>query len=136
MTGKYKSQYAWTNCSIVIRTQVNILLDALREVLGESLVGTYLHGSFHVTLNRGICLHGKPIEEVFPLVPLQYYIASIVGDFEDARDGRTTMPVYFILNACRVYAYLLEGSIFSKDEGGAWGIRSLPKEFRAIICFC
>jgi len=46
MTGKYKSQYAWTNCSIVIRTQVNILLDALREVLGESLVGIYLHGSF------------------------------------------------------------------------------------------
>ena len=39
------SQYAWTNCSIVIRTQVNILLDALREILGENLVGIHLHGS-------------------------------------------------------------------------------------------
>jgi len=43
------------------------------------------------------------------------------------------MPVYFTLNACRVYAYLLEGSIFSKDEGGAWELRSLPEDFRAII---
>jgi len=86
-----------------------------------------------VTLVRGICLFGKPVKEVFLPVPACYYIASIVGDFADAREGRLTMPVYFILNACRVYAYLLDGSIFSKDEGGSWGLLTLPGEYHSII---
>ena len=42
-------------------------------------------------------------------------------------------PLYFILNACRVYAYLLDGSIFSKDEGGSWGLRILPGEYHSVI---
>ena len=42
-------------------------------------------------------------------------------------------PLYFILNACRVYAYLLDGSIFSKDEGGSWGLHTLPGEYHSVI---
>ena len=92
-----------------------------------------LAAHFTIVLNRGVCLLGKPVKEVFPPVPARYYIASIVGDFADARDARLTMPVYFILNACRVYAYLLDGSILSKDEGGAWGLLTLPGEYHNVI---
>jgi streptomycin 3"-adenylyltransferase len=42
-------------------------------------------------------------------------------------------PVYYILNACRVYAYLREGRICSKDEGGAWAAGILPKAFQGIV---
>jgi Domain of unknown function (DUF4111) len=56
-----------------------------------------------------------------------------VGDFADARDARSTKPFYFILNACRVYAYLFDGSIFSKDEGGSWGLLTLPGEYHSVI---
>ena len=92
-----------------------------------------LAAHFTIVLNRGICLLGKPVKEVFPLVPARCYIASIVGDFADARDARSTKPFYFILNACRVYAYLLDGSIFSKDEGGFWGLLILPGEYYSVI---
>ena len=228
------SQYTWATCPDTVRTQIDTLLDALQEILGENLVGVYLHGSlamgsfnsersdidllvvtkqgmtveikrriaellldhslvstpkeisfliepdlrsyqhpmpfdfhyseswrkryqkelsngdwmkwndtlrkdvdlaahFTVTLSRGICLFGKPIQEVFPPVPAEYYIASIVRDFQDARDRRTQNPVYFVLNACRIYAYLLEGSIFSKDEGPMWAVRVLPGELRDVV---
>lgn len=84
-----------------------------------------------VTRKRGICLYGKP--GVLPDVPAHYYSASIMSDYEDARDAKAKMPVYFVLNTCRVYAYLLEGSIFSKDEGGVWVLRSLPEELRGVV---
>jgi len=86
-----------------------------------------------VTLARGICLFGKPIKEVFPAVPAQYYTASIVDDFQWGRNRIADNPLYFILNACRVYAYLLDGRIFSKDEGGSWGLLTLPGEYHSVI---
>lgn len=42
-------------------------------------------------------------------------------------------PVSFVLNACRVWAYLAEGLIFSKDEGGGWALRALPDEFKPLV---
>jgi len=86
-----------------------------------------------VTLARGICLFGKPIKEVFPAVPAQYYVAAIVDDFQWGRNRIADNPLYFVLNACRVYAYLLDGSIFSKDEGGSWGLLTLPGEYHGVI---
>ena len=87
-----------------------------------------------VTRKRGICLYGKL--EVLPDVPAHYYSASIMSDYVDARDARDAkakMPVYFALNACRVYAYLSEGTIFPKDEGGVWALHSLPEELRGVV---
>ncbi len=37
------------------------------------------------------------------------------------------------MNACRVYAYLREGRICSKDESGVWAVSVLPQEFREIV---
>lgn len=86
-----------------------------------------------VTRARGICLSGKPILEVLPPVPPAFYAASIVGDFNDALAQYQHMPVYFTLNACRVLAYLREGHIFSKDEGGTWGLQTLPTALHGVI---
>ena len=86
-----------------------------------------------VTLKRGISLYGKSIQDAIPAIPGQFYSASILEDYKDARAARLKMPVYFVLNACRVYAYLQEGSIFSKDEGGAWALRMLPQELCGIV---
>lgn len=70
---------------------------------------------------------------MLPDVPPEYYAASIVSDFDDANAQRQTAPVYFILNACRVLAYLREEHIYSKDEGGMLGLQALPTEFHGII---
>lgn len=86
-----------------------------------------------ITRSRGRCLWGTPIESVFPAVPREHYVASISGDFEWARDRMVEVPVYFVLNACRILWYLREGAISSKDEAGEWGMRCLPEPFPAGV---
>jgi predicted nucleotidyltransferase len=84
----------------------------------------------HVTLlrERGLVLHGPPIADVFPPVPRHDYLASILADYDDARDNLAENPAYAILNMARVYRFLTDGTVVSKDEAGAWALSVLPKE--------
>lgn len=107
--------------------------DTWRSWNDETRCDPDLAAHITVTRARGICLHGKPILEVLPPVPPAFYIASIVGDFHDALAERQHMPVYFTLNTCRVLAYLREGHIYSKDEGGVWGLQTLPAELHGVV---
>ena len=43
------------------------------------------------------------------------------------------IPVYFVLNACRIHAYLAQKLICSKDEGGVYGLDALPLSFRPLL---
>jgi predicted nucleotidyltransferase len=86
-----------------------------------------------VTLARGLGLWGPPPAEVFPPVPAIDYADSILGDFRWGRDLLGVNPVYFVLNACRVRAYLEEGQVLSKDEGGEWGLRCLPPPQAGLV---
>ena len=89
----------------------------------------------HITITRarGICLLGRPIAQVLPPVPRQDYIASIWDDFLWARARAAENPPYFILNACRIAAYLLDGRLCSKEEAGAWALNALPEDFHSPI---
>ncbi|WP_066499199.1 aminoglycoside adenylyltransferase domain-containing protein [Abyssisolibacter fermentans] len=78
-----------------------------------------------ITIERGRCLFGKPIREVFQSIPKKYYVESIMGDIENAAEGIINNPIYYVLNLCRVLCYLKEGTICSKAEGGKWGINNL-----------
>lgn len=86
-----------------------------------------------VTINRGICLFGKSINEVFEPIPEKYYIESIMNDIASAKECIVDNPVYFILNLCRVLCYLKEGAICSKKEGGEWGYMNPPSRHKNII---
>ncbi|MCA1042101.1 DUF4111 domain-containing protein [Bacillus infantis] len=66
--------------------------------------------------------------DVFPLIPHSFYTSSIIGDFNDCLENIFDEPVYCTLNLIRVYLYLREGLISSKQEAGNWGLSSLPKE--------
>ena len=89
----------------------------------------------HVTITkaRGICLVGAPIAQIFPDVPKADYLASILGDIQDAFDSILDNPVYAILNACRVDAFLQAGLICSKQEGGEWTLATAPLEVQPAI---
>jgi hypothetical protein len=86
-----------------------------------------------ITRARGICLLGQPIDQTFPPVPARDYLAAIWDDFLWARARASNNPPYFVLNACRVAAYRLEGRICSKEEGGVWGLQNVPEPFRNLI---
>jgi len=50
------------------------------------------------------------------------------------------LPMYTILNLCRVLYYLKEDVICSKKEGGQWACSNLPKEYiktveKALNCY-
>lgn len=89
----------------------------------------------HITVlrQRGRTLYGPPIPDVFPPVPHADYVASIMDDVASALDALVDDPVYGILNACRTLAYLRTAQVYSKDEGGAWGIEHLPEELRSCV---
>jgi predicted nucleotidyltransferase len=81
----------------------------------------------------GIVLVGKPSAETLPVVPEQTVRDSLIAATLVARDERMRDLVSFVLNACRTLAYLREGTLISKDEGGVWGETHLPEQYSALI---
>lgn len=86
-----------------------------------------------VIIHRGICLYGKEIKEVFSNIPRRYYIDSIRTDIEEATNEIIENPIYITLNLCRVLYYLKESSICSKFEGGEWGLKIIPIQYKKIV---
>ena len=98
-----------------------------------------LHGTdkdlaahFTVISTVGVTWYGKDKKEVFSPVPKEYYLDSIINDISDAVEDISANPVYFILNLCRVYAYIADNIILSKEQGGLWGIKNIP-QYKSII---
>lgn len=95
----------------------------------------------HFTVIRRSCivLCGAPASQVFGDVPRECYLRSIKADVENAETEILASPVYIILNLCRVMAYIEEGVVLSKRDGGEWGVAHTgahaPLIRRALDCY-
>jgi streptomycin 3"-adenylyltransferase len=89
----------------------------------------------HVTVlrTRGERLCGAEIDAVFGEVPRAAYVDSLMCDIASAEEDIADNPVYVTLNLCRVLAYLMEGSVLSKAEGGTWGLTHLPEKYHPLL---
>lgn len=85
-----------------------------------------LAAHFTVTAHVGRVLCGLPVAEVFGPVPRSAYVDSILADVEDAAMTPQAHPAYLTLNLCRVLAYLTDGLVLSKRQGGEWALTHLP----------
>ena len=92
-----------------------------------------LAAHFTVIRNRGRCLYGLPVSEVFGEVPERDYLDSIRTDVSGAKEEIGENPMYLILNLARVLAYLKEKTVLSKQEGGLWGLQNLPGQYHPLI---
>lgn len=92
-----------------------------------------LAAHFTIIINRGKCLYGVPIKDVFDDVPVQDYIDSIWNDIADAEEEITDDPMYLILNLARVLAYMKNGLVLSKKEGGEWALNNIPEKYHSLI---
>jgi streptomycin 3"-adenylyltransferase len=93
------------------------------DLTDDNKVDADLAAHLTITKARGVALYGEPIEVVFPDIPTQQYTDSIVADAKSILDDMTSDPVYNVLNLCHVWAYLEEGKITSKKEGGEWALQ-------------
>ena len=89
----------------------------------------------HLTVvkHRGVCLHGKPIDEVFGSIQKSYFIDALIYDIEDAKEKVVKDPVNVTLNLCRTLYFLRRGFIGSKLEGGYWCESHLPAEHQGLV---
>lgn len=92
-----------------------------------------LAAHFTIICQRGKCLYGSPIEEMFAEVPEYDYMDSIYSDIAEAPEEIAGNTMYVALNLARVLAYLTEGMILSKKEGGEWALKNLPEEFHSLV---
>jgi predicted nucleotidyltransferase len=80
---------------------------------------------------RGRCLRGAPIAEVFPEVPARDVLDSISRDLRwAAANGR---DVYGVLNACRALAYLADKRFLSKAEAARSAADELSPADRDLV---
>ena len=100
------------------------------EQTGEGLAAT-----FTVIKRVGIVICGAQIENVFGAVPHEAYLDSICGDVagSSGKEDIAEFPEYIILNSCRVYAYIKDGLVLSKEQGGKWGLANLPEKYHNVI---
>lgn len=88
---------------------------------------------FTITKKRGITWSGLPINEVFSEIPKEMYAKSLLYDFNDLDKNIVSNTIYGILNACRTIAYLKDGLVLSKKEGGEWAMENFDKQYFDIL---
>ncbi|WP_226673436.1 aminoglycoside adenylyltransferase domain-containing protein [Rossellomorea aquimaris] len=115
------------------RYEHDLLMGTYEFINGNSNTDPDLAAHITILHNRGICMAGKPIPEAFPIVPRSDYLSSILGDFQDCLDRIEEDPIYCMLNMIRVFWYLEEGVISSKEEACRWWLSTLPKEFSSTV---
>lgn len=100
----------------------------------HTMRGTDKDLAAHIAVLRqsGVVLCGKAIAEVFDPVPQSCYLDSVLEDIgPDASLSQD--PAYTLLNLCRTWAFLENGRILSKRQGGEWALGRLsPDEVKCI----
>lgn len=92
-----------------------------------------LAAHIYLTINRGFCLYGSPVDLVFKPIPDIYYIKSLLFDLKGVEKKITGDPIYNILNLCRVLMYLKEQKVVSKKEGGQWLLKRIGEPFSTVV---
>ncbi|WP_369668752.1 aminoglycoside adenylyltransferase domain-containing protein [Thalassobacillus devorans] len=86
-----------------------------------------LAAHIYILNQRGICIDGEPIPEIFPIISQSDYFSSIEGDYQECLVNIEDNPIYCSLNMLRVFLYVKSGTVTSKQEAGEWGIATFPE---------
>jgi streptomycin 3"-adenylyltransferase len=97
--------------------------------------------NLYTTRQRGFRVWGAPISDVFSKIPAHYHLRSVIEDLEHTRRHLHESAdrvgydaaVYWVLGSCRVLAFMREGKVLSKLEGGRWGLANLPLKYHNLI---
>ncbi len=82
---------------------------------------------------QGTTLAGEPPSKTLPAVPERAFRDALITKVQVSQREPLHDPISFVLNACRTLAYLQDHVMLSKDEGGVWGLASLPQQYHPLI---
>ena len=101
----------------------------------KAMHGTDPDLAAHLTILQaaGQVLLGPAITTVFGPVPATAYWDSIKSDIANAETAIVQLPMYTVLNLCRVRAYQQDQLIISKQAGGECGLQQLPTQWHPLI---
>ncbi|GAB2571838.1 aminoglycoside adenylyltransferase domain-containing protein [Gracilibacillus alcaliphilus] len=104
---------------------------------GNEAFDTDLYVHLVYVKKRGYCLVGQPIDVVFGDVDWDDFMFGVLDDLEWILEKEHILesPYYGILNMCRSFQLLSKNVqiVYSKDEGGEWGLAHLPEAFHPLI---
>jgi streptomycin 3"-adenylyltransferase len=144
-------------CSEKKRLELNIVdMDVLRkptypimvnlhyEYWGNTLeneMDSEILSNLYTARKRGFRVWGNPIYAVFSKIPSKYHLRSVIEDIQRTREhlhenqeyAGYNVPVYWVLGSCRILAFIREGRVLSKAEGGQWGLTNLRKKYHSLI---
>jgi streptomycin 3"-adenylyltransferase len=132
-------------CRDVVRhPEYPIMVDLHFEYWGdifENEKDKEILSNLYTTKKRGFCVWGMPIHDVFSQIPAENHLKSVIEDLVHTRKYLHENPervgydpaVYWILGSCRILAFIREDRVFSKLEGGQWGLVNLPKEYHGLV---
>lgn len=78
-------------------------------------------------------LLGPSVARIFGTVSRRDALRAMRLDVENAEQSVHDAPVYYVLNLCRMMAYVDEGAVLSKKEGGEWAMEHLPAAHQSLI---
>jgi len=130
--------------NVIKNPRYPIMVDLHFEYWGdifENEVDKEILSNLYTARERGFCVWGAPIENVFSEIPARYHLRSVIEDMQHTRKYLHEKPerigydvtVYWILGSCRILAFIRKEKVISKLEGGHWGIANLPKEYHGLI---
>lgn len=99
-----------------------------------------MHGTDPDLTAHILCLHafgravlGPDIPRVFDQVKREDVLRALRFDADDAREHLHEDPIYYVLNLCRALAYVRQGLVLTKKDGGEWALREAPQQYQPLI---
>jgi streptomycin 3"-adenylyltransferase len=119
------------------KTYVNLIESESEShfILDEDFEDADIASHIHVTNQSGICIYGKPIHEIFPVIPEEDFWRSISNDVDDY-DFNAYNPKYFVSNILilgRILSYKKLKRVLSKYDSALWTLANVPLKYNYII---
>jgi streptomycin 3"-adenylyltransferase len=112
------------------------LLDGGALWTGSENRGLDLPAHITVARRRGVSLYGPEPAKMFPAIPEEDYVDSLLQTIYNEKIGLTLnseKPVDAILLACNAYAHTRTDVIYSKAEAGEWAVHGLPNRYHPLV---
>ena len=88
-----------------------------------------------VIKQKGICLFGKPINDIFPDIPNELFLDTVSSDIDTfyVESDNDSQSSFLVLQLCRILSFKETGNILSKHNAAEWAFENIPSQHHPII---